>query len=254
MELNFKSFGQGEPLIILHGLFGTLDNWQTLAKQLAENFLVFIFDARDHGRSPHTDHIDYPTMSEDLLAFMEQNWIYKAHILGHSMGGKTAMEFTLSYPDMVNKLIAVDIAPKTYPPGHNEIFDALFAIDLKTLKNRQEAETLLEKKVPVYATRQFLLKSLSRSLDGGFEWKLNLPVIFRDYEKILHAPTAQGVFSGPSLFIRGGQSDYVLDSDWPTVLRYFPAAQLETIANSSHWVHAEAPETLLQLVKSFLLA
>jgi pimeloyl-ACP methyl ester carboxylesterase len=253
MQLNFKSYGQGQPLIILHGLFGTLDNWQTHAKQLAEHFLVYLFDARDHGRSPHTDHIDYPTMAEDLLEFMEQNWIYKAHILGHSMGGKTAMEFALTYPEMVDKLIAVDIAPKTYPPGHNEIFEALFSIDLNTLKTRQEAEAILEKNVPAYSTRQFLLKSLSRSQDGGFEWKMNLPVIFRDYPKILEAPTATGVFSGPTLFIRGGQSDYVLDSDWPTVLQYFPAARLETIPNSGHWVHAEAPEVLLQLVQAFLM-
>ena len=147
MELNYKEFGQGDPILILHGLFGTLDNWQTIAKQLATNYSVFIIDQRNHGRSPHMDELDYPLMAEDLYQFMETHWIYKAYIIGHSMGGKTAMQFALNYPDMVEKLVVVDIAPKTYEAGHQTIFEALFSLDLEKIESRKEADEVLQKKI-----------------------------------------------------------------------------------------------------------
>ena len=252
MELNFKSLGQGEPLIILHGLFGTLDNWQTLAKSWAEHYLVDLVDLRNHGRSPQVDGLSYPAMAEDLHDFMEQNWIHKAHILGHSMGGKVAMEFALSYPDMVDKLIVVDIAPRPYRPGHDDIFAALFAVDLKTIQSRQAAEEILEQYIDDWGVRQFLLKNLSRMKEGGFEWKMNLPVIHRDYANILEPPTQDGPFEGPTLFIRGENSGYVKDEDILRIQELFPHSALRSIPDAGHWVHADQPEVLKGIVMEFL--
>ncbi len=252
MELNHKSLGQGEPLIVLHGLFGTLDNWQTLAKSWAEHYLVYLVDLRNHGRSPHVDGLSYPAMAQDLHDFMEKNWIHKAHILGHSMGGKVAMEFALTYPDMVDKLIVVDIAPRPYAPGHDEIFTALFAIDLNTVESRQAAEAILEQYIPEWGVRQFLLKNLSRIKEGGFEWKMNLPIIYRDYAQILEPPSEADPFEGPALFIRGEQSRYVRDEDILHIQELFPRSILQTVPNASHWVHADQPEILNGMVMDFL--
>jgi esterase len=252
MELNYKTLGQGEPLIILHGLFGTLDNWQTLAKAWAEHYLVFLVDLRNHGRSPHVDELSYPAMAEDLHDFMDQNWIHKAHILGHSMGGKVAMEFALNYPDMVDKLIVVDIAPKPYRPGHDDIFAALFAIDLNTLESRQAAEAILEQHIEDWGVRQFLLKNLSRTTEGGFEWKMNLPVIYRDYAKILEPLSSEGPFEGQTLFIRGEKSGYVKDEDLLRIQELFPHSALQTVASAGHWVHADQPAVLKAMVEAFL--
>ena len=157
MHLNFKEFGQGDPVIILHGLFGTLDNWQTIAKQLAENHTVYIVDQRNHGRSPHTDDHDYLCMAEDLRQFMEANWIFKAHIIGHSMGGKTAMQFAFDFPDMVDKLVVVDISPKAYPGSHHHIFDALLSLDLKNIDGRNDADIHLAQTIDDPGVRLFLI-------------------------------------------------------------------------------------------------
>lgn len=252
MELNYKSLGQGEPLIVLHGLFGTLDNWQTLAKAWAEDYLVYLVDLRNHGRSPHVDGLSYPSMAQDLSEFMEQNWIHKAHVLGHSMGGKVAMELALTYPDLVDKLIVVDIAPRPYAPGHDDVFAALFAVDLQKLESRQEAEAILEKHLDEWGVRQFLLKNLSRTKEGGFEWKMNLPVIYRDYARILEPPTETEPFEGPSLFIRGAASRYVKDEDMLRIQELFPRSTLSTVPGAGHWVHADQPEILKKLVVDFL--
>ncbi len=254
MELNYKSFGQGDPLIILHGMFGTLDNWQTIAKQLAEDYTVFIVDQRNHGRSPHAPEMDYPTMAEDLHDFMESHWIYKAHLLGHSMGGKTVMQFALTYPQMVDKLVVVDIAPKTYVGGHQVIFEALLSVDLDKLANRKEAEAQLGNYIDDFGVRQFLLKNLTRKKEGGFEWKMNLAAIWAHYQDILKTVTGPEVFAGPSLFIRGGKSNYVATEDMPEIKALFTAAQLATVEDAGHWVHAEAPAILLAKLQKFLAA
>jgi pimeloyl-ACP methyl ester carboxylesterase len=213
---------------------------------------VYLLDLRNHGRSPHVDGLSYPAMVQDLHEFMEQNWIHRAHILGHSMGGKVAMEMALTYPEMVDKLIVVDIAPRPYPAGHDDIFAALFAIELKTLSSRQEAESILEKYVAEWGVRQFLLKNLSRTVEGGFEWKMNLPIIYRDYAQILEAPQEEGPFEGPALFIRGAQSRYVRDEDMLRIQELFSHSTLHTIADAGHWVHADQPEALKQVVRAFL--
>ncbi len=252
MELNYKSFGEGYPIIILHGLFGTLDNWQTIAKKLAEKYSVYIIDQRNHGRSPHDDAFDYGVMADDLQAFMESNWIYEAHIIGHSMGGKTAMQFALNYPDLVNQLVVVDIAPKAYEGGHQTIFEALLSLDLTKITSRKEADELLQPKIKEFGVRQFLLKNLTRQKAGGFKWKMNLPIIYQNYEHILSAIESEDAFDHPTLFIRGGTSDYVKAEDMAPIKTLFPSAELATVAKAGHWVHAVAPDTLLELVVDFL--
>lgn len=252
MELNYKSFGEGYPIIILHGLFGTLDNWQTIAKKLAEKYSVYIIDQRNHGRSPHDDAFDYGVMADDLQVFMESHWMYEAHIIGHSMGGKTAMQFALNYPDLVNQLVVVDIAPKGYEGGHQTIFEALLSLDLTKIASRKEADELLKQKIKDFGVRQFLLKNLTRQKAGGFKWKMNLPVIYQNYKQILSAIESEDTFDNSTLFIRGGASDYVKAEDMASIETLFPSAELATVAEAGHWVHAVAPDTLLELVFNFL--
>ena len=253
LTLNYKSFGQGEPVIILHGLFGTLDNWQTLARKLAEEFMVYILDQRNHGRSPHTEEIDYSLMAEDLRDFMESNWIFKAHIVGHSMGGKTAMQFAFDYPEMVDKLVVVDIAPKAYPGGHETIFRAMMNLELQSLENRQQAEKALRGGIPEVAVRQFLLKNLTRERSGGYRWKMNLPALYAAYPGILGEIEATTPVEKETLFVRGELSDYVQEKDEGLIQALFPKATIRTIQGAGHWVHAEAPGPFLELVKDFLI-
>ncbi len=251
MELNYKEFGQGEPVIILHGLFGTLDNWQTIASQLAENFTVYIVDQRNHGRSPHTEEMNYTLMAEDLKLFMESNWIYNARIIGHSMGGKTAMQFALNYPDMVEQLAVIDITPKAYDGKHEIIFNALEDIALDKIESRNDANEQLQARIADNRVRQFLLKNLTRKKKGGYRWKMNLPVIRKSYSKILDKVEGDEIYEGPCLFVRGGKSNYIQDEDFYLIQESFLNARLETIENSGHWVHAEAPIQLYDLLIDF---
>jgi len=242
LELNFKQFGQGSPVIILHGLFGTLDNWQTIARRLSENHTVFIIDQRNHGRSPHHDEFNYEVMADDLRDFMESQWVYEATIIGHSMGGKTAMQFALNYGEMVEKLIVVDIGIKEYAGGHQTIFEALLGLDLSKVNNRKEAENQLITRIDEADVRQFLLKNLSRNKESGqYEWKMNLPIIHENYERILESIESDYTYDGETLFINGGKSDYISPGDMLNIHKFFPQATLKTIPQAGHWVHAEAP-------------
>lgn len=254
IELNYKSLGQGYPILILHGLFGTLDNWQTIARHLSEHHTVYLIDLRNHGRSPQLPEMNYPAMAEDLRHFMESHGMYQAHIIGHSMGGKVAMQFALEHSDMVEKLLVVDIAPKAYPGGHQTIFEALLSLDLSTLTERQQAEAHLATYIAEADVRLFLMKNLSRQKGGGFEWKMNLPVIYENYPQILAAIDSPWTFDKPTIFVRGEHSDYVQDADMARIRALFPNAQLHTIAGAGHWVHAEQPDALLQLALSFFEA
>lgn len=252
MDLHYKSFGEGFPIIILHGLFGTLDNWQTIAKQLAEDYQVFIVDQRNHGRSPHHPEFDFLVMADDLQRFMEDNWIYNAHIIGHSMGGKTAMQFTMNYPDMVEKLVVVDISPKAYQSGHDLIFNALFSLDLSKISSRKGADEQLKLQIEDTGVRQFLLKNLTRNGSGGYEWKMNLRAIYKNYINVLRAIESGSPFEKETLFISGGLSDYIRKEDMILINEFFPQAKMVTIPNSGHWVHAESPVEFLEIVKKFL--
>lgn len=252
MKLNYKQFGQGEPIIILHGLFGTLDNWQTIAKKLAENHMVFIIDQRNHGKSPHSDEFSYKIMAEDLKEFMFQHHIYEAIIMGHSMGGKVAMRFALDYPDMVSKLIIVDIAPKKYKGGHQTIFEAMFDLDLENLTDRRAIDEALKVKIPDDGIRLFLMKNLARQKEGGYRWKMNLPVLYKNYQEILSTIEVDDAYDDEVLFIRGGQSKYIRDEDILDIQEIFPLMQLETIPNTGHWLHAEAPKMFIKIVNNFI--
>lgn len=251
MDLNYKEFGKGDPVIILHGLFGNLDNWQTIARQLSEQFWVFVVDQRNHGRSPHTEDISYPLMAQDLKKFMDEHWIPRANIVGHSMGGKTAMQFAFEYPDMVDKLVIVDIAPEENKAGHEQIFDALLALDIDKIESRSDAEEELSKRIEDPSVRLFLLKNLSRTKKGTYRWKMNLEAIHKNYQKILDEVKSDFPYDGETLFIAGGLSNYIKANEEKAIHQLFTRATIETIPNAGHWVHADDPEKLLELLNSF---
>ena len=250
MTLNFKIYGSGDPIIILHGFMGSLDNWQTFAKQLAEDYMVITVDQRNHGKSPHDNDFSYELMAEDLQELMESEWIHQAIIMGHSMGGKVAMKFAMMYPDMVEKLIIVDIAPKQYPRGHNDVLEAMNAVPIDTLSERKEAETILAQTIDDQGVRLFLMKNLKRNGEG-FIWRVNLPVVTEKYDAILGQIEGEA-FNEPTLFIRGGNSKYVLDEDMEYIQSIFSESELRTVDGAGHWIHAERPKALMEVVKEFL--
>jgi esterase len=253
MKLHFQEYGVGKPLVILHGLLGSLDNWHTLSRTLADSFMVLAVDQRNHGRSPHADVFTYETMADDLAELLDSLKIPSAHILGHSMGGKTAMQFALSYPRRVESLIVVDIAPREYPRLDDEILDALTSINLAAIVSRQEVDDLLSARIPDFAVRQFLMKNLTRDSSGTFVWKANLQAIRKNYDEITRAIASDRPFPGPTLFIKGNRSDYILDSDVPMIRRLFPDANIVGV-NAGHWIHAEVPTVFANIVMSFLPA
>lgn len=252
MHLNFKTFGEGEPFVILHGLFGMLDNWQSFAKKLSSHFKVYIVDLRNHGKSLHSEEFSYELMAQDLNLFFEEQEIEDAIILGHSMGGKAAMRLALDYPQLIEKLIVLDIAPKQYMPGHLEIFEALFSLDVETLDSRKDASDALEDQIPEFGVRQFILKNLTRNKDKSFRWKMNLSAIYEHYDKIIEE-LEEGIFHGECLFVKGGNSNYVIDGDEELIYSFFPNAEIEEVANAGHWVHAEKPDELLALILRYLM-
>ncbi len=251
MKLFFRKSGQGQPLIILHGLFGSSDNWFTLSKQFAKDYTVYVVDQRNHGQSPHSEVMNYGALAEDLQLFVKENAISDPDIIGHSMGGKAAMNFAVKYPDMLRKLVVVDIVPKSYPVHHDAILEGLHNIPLATLKNRSKADTLLSKFVPEPAVRQFLLKNLSRDADGRFEWKLNLSAIDQNIEAMGSGMIFSGKHDGPALFIRGEKSNYYEPGDEDRIKVIFPNAEFVTL-NTGHWVQAEDPEGFARAVINFL--
>lgn len=250
--LNHKTFGTGPHLVILHGLFGMLDNWQTLARKWAEGYTVTLLDLRNHGRSFHTDEMNYALMAEDVATFLEAQNIDRCFLLGHSMGGKVAMQTALTYPDLVEKLIVVDIAPRRYRPGHNDVFAALEAFDPSEVTDRKMAAELMSTYVSSPGVQMFLLKNLARE-GGGFKWRMNLPAIKAAYDQLIGGIGLPGEsYTGPALFLRGGKSGYVQDDDWPLIELMFPQARLETVDGAGHWVHAEKPAELMAVVSNFI--
>lgn len=254
MKLHYRKLGeQGQPLVILHGLFGTSDNWQTHAKMFANNYVVYLVDQRNHGHSPHTDEMDYFAMSADLKEIFEEEKITNAILMGHSMGGKTAMFFAQEFPNLLDKLIVVDMGIKKYPPHHQLIFEALMAVDLDKVKTRKEVETIVSSYFQDQTVIQFLLKNLYWGDKEQLAWRMNLQVLYRDIENILAAIPAKKV-NVPTLFLRGGKSNYVLDEDWAEITEHFPNATIQTIDKAGHWVHAEAPKEFYETVSAFIKA
>ena len=251
MQLFYRPSGQGDPLIILHGLFGSSDNWYSLAKVFAERFQVFLVDQRNHGQSPHSSEFDYKLLTEDILEFIREHGIKKPVIMGHSMGGKAAMNFAVRYPEQLSNLIVVDIVPKAYPVHHDAILDGLKAIPLDSLASRNDADKILSDYVPEPDVRQFLLKNLTRKSGGGFEWKINLEAIDRNIEAMGEGMKYSGKYDGPSLFIKGKKSKYYTEGDEMLITDIFPKAKFATL-DTGHWVQAEKPDEFASLVINYL--
>lgn len=253
IELNHKIYGQGDPLIILHGLFGSLDNWATIGRKLGEEYMVYLLDQRDHGKSPHTDAFSYDILSEDLKYFMDENWVHQSYIMGHSMGGKTAMRFALEYEDMVEKLIVLDMAPRQYTNRHQMVFDAMDSVDFETMESRADAkDVLMEMLKGDQATTAFLLKNIKRHKEGGFSWKMNTKLLRQEYENIIAPIPTNKVYEGPTLFVKGGNSAYITEEDDQLIKDLFPNSDTITMEDVGHWLHAEKPHKLMEIVQEFI--
>ncbi len=256
MHLFSKNYGtekEGIPLVILHGLLGMSDNWKTLSKEWAKYFPVYVLDLRNHGRSPHHKDFDYFLMSKDLHTFLDHHAIDKCNLLGHSMGGKVAMLFSILTGERVNKLIVADIEPKKYNESHGYIFRAMKELPLKNIGSRKEADEWIQKFIPSYSVRQFILKNLKRAKEN-YSWRPNLEAILKSYQEILGFPNVEDrFFSGETLFVKGGLSDYIDPFKFDKqVSPLFPKATLKTIENAGHWLHAESPRAFKEIVIDFI--
>jgi esterase len=253
MQLHYQTYGSsGPPLIILHGLFGMLDNWHTVSKMLGAHFEVLALDQRNHGRSPHSREFSYAVMAEDVSEFIHQRGISSANLLGHSMGGKTAMWVALRFPELISRLVVVDIAPRAYSTLHDAILDALTSVDLKHVTSRKEVDGMLSARISDQAVRQFLLKNLIRNEAGVFRWKMNLPILAMNYREVLTEVKTNAPFPNPAMFIRSTKSSYINETDRVDIERLFPNSTIVDF-DTGHWVHAEAPDMLSKTVMKFLL-
>lgn len=253
VALNYKVFGEGKPLIIVHGLFGSLDNWQTHAKTLSEYFQVILIDARNHGHSPHTENHSYDLMAADLTQLIDNLKLEKTHLIGHSMGGKAVMRLAQLHPEKIDKLIVADMGLKAYPPHHELILKGLNSIDFNTTTSRSEAEKSMSQFIQDNSVRQFLMKNLYWVEPGKkMAWRMNVAVLEKEMPQILIA-LPQETCSMPTLFIRGAMSNYILDEDLEEIEAQFPNYTLETIDGAGHWVHAEKPQEFSDAVLKFLI-
>ncbi len=259
VNLHHRVTGEGRPLILLHGLFGSLENLGGVSQRLQDSCQVHGLDLRNHGRSPHTETMDYPQMAADVVAYLDAQGLDRVSLLGHSMGGKTAMQVALSYPERVKRVIVADIAPVTYKPRHDAILEGLKALDLGAVSSRKEADEALQAYVEVPEVRMFLLKNLVRvpseekpGNQNVFRWRLNLPVIEACYQNLAAAPVAEQPFDGPVLFIKGADSAYIQQKHRNEMDVLFPRARVEEIEGTEHWLHAEKPDEFARLCRAFL--
>ncbi len=269
MELFFRKYGEsGTPLVIVHGLYGSGDNWTSVARNLSGTFEVYVVDQRNHGQSPHAGIHDYDSMRDDLLEFMDGRGIGKAVLVGHSMGGKTIMNFAATWPGRVEALVVLDIAPRSYVrlaattravPGHEGMIDAMMELDLSTARTREELDSALRPKIGSGRVRSFLLKNIRRDDHGNFVWRMNLPVLSNNLERIMEEGldtekiVALGGIKGfPVLFIAGEQSNYIRPEDHILIRSLFPAAEIVVLPGAGHWLHAEQPALLVKNIRYFL--
>jgi pimeloyl-ACP methyl ester carboxylesterase len=253
MKLFYRMLGEGQPLIILHGLFGMSDNWLSLAKRFSAAYKVFLIDQRNHGQSPHHPDFNYEVMTNDLFEFIKAERLENIILMGHSMGGKTAMNFALRHEAYIDKLIIVDIAPKSYNTDRfAAILNALRNLPLPQLTSRSEADMLLSRTIKAAALRQFLLKNLTRDENGHFIWKLNIDALLNNLDHISRQIESDTIYRKPMLLIKGEKSDYITEDDYPEIKRLFPTVQLSIISGATHWVHAEAPQKFFETVNRFL--
>lgn len=255
MELYSDTLGSGPDLVILHGLFGSGDNWRSIAKALSEQYRVHLLDLPNHGRSPRVTQQSYPVFARAVTDWMGSQGIDSTALLGHSMGGKVAMQMALNGGDShINKLIIVDIAPRAYPPHHQDIFRALANTDLSQCKNRSEVDAALKDGIETTGIRQFILKSLYRNDEGQLAWRFNLEALQQQYDSIASEPDFGHSFKGPTLFIKGMNSQYIQTSDQPAITERFPNASAKIIEGAGHWPHAEKPAAFLRILERFLEA
>jgi len=266
MKLAHRELGEGPSLIILHGLYGSSDNWLSIARKLENHYHVFLVDQRNHGQSPHHPVHDFTALCDDLDEFIQDQRIDKAILLGHSMGGKTAMFYAVCHPEKVNALIVVDISPRTYQVRegsgtsfqmHKKMMEAMLNLDLKTFSSREEVMKALKPTIPSKRTRQFLLKNLARYNNNGFKWKINLPVLYKQLPNILKGLDSYSVLkdrqitSIPVLFIRGENSEYITEEDILIIQKHFPYAEVVTSPGTGHWLHAEQPDFFVTKILDF---
>ena len=252
MQLAYETYGEGYPLLILHGLFGSSENWQTLSKVFPKCYRVFAVDQRNHGHSPHSPIMGYAVMAKDIHEFMQAHRLSSANVLGHSMGGKVAMQFALTWPEQVAKLVIVDIAPRASAPQLEYIFQALLSLDLRAFRTRKEIDRALAQRIPGDSLRAFLLKNLTRDGAGQFKWGIDLPALHDNYAEINRGIDARTKFEKPVLFIRGERSDYVTGRDAGMIRELFPYSKIVTVPGVGHWVHAEARHRFARIVVAFL--
>ncbi len=253
MILHSNIIGEGMPFLILHGFLGMSDNWKTLGNKFAENnYQVHLIDQRNHGRSFHDDEFNYEVLVEDLKQYCDHHQLNNVILLGHSMGGKTAMLFATTYPEIVSKLIVADISPRFYPIHHDQILEGLSSLDFDALKSRTEADKVLSHYVSDFGTRQFLLKNLYWAEKGKLGFRMNLEVLKNNVAEVGEALPISNTFSGDTLFLRGDKSEYIALNDAALIKMQFPNSTIETIANAGHWLHAENPDDFYDSVMRFL--
>ena len=255
MEVLYSKIeGQGQPFLILHGFLGMSDNWKTLGTQFAENgFQVHMLDLRNHGRSFHSDEFSYDAMARDVLVYCNENNLNNIILLGHSMGGKVAMQLACENPDLVEKLIIADIGPKFYAPHHQLILKALNSVNFSNNPSRKEVEDILKEDIRDFGTRQFLLKSLYWKTPEQLDFRFNLEVFNKKIQEIGKELSSEYKFSKPTLFLRGSKSDYILDEDFCVIEHHFSNAKIETISDAGHWLHAENPNDFFNSVIKFIM-
>ncbi len=256
ITLYTKQFGEGPSLIILHGLFGSWENWRSHAQHLASHFQVTLMDLRNHGQSAHRDRMDYPAMAADVAFTCEQLGIEQTHVVGHSMGGKTAMQLAIDFSQLVDRLIVVDIGPGQYPAHHQKILQGMSLLTQQVIESRKQADEMLSDFVADPGIRSFLLKNLTRNKDGRYQLRLNLDAIINHYESIAAAITIEGDRDSqntlPVLFIKGGNSDYLQEKDRDAIIALFPSARVKVVAGTGHWLHSEKPALVQKIISDYL--
>jgi esterase len=254
MQLHHQILGQGQPLILLHGLFGASNNWGTVAKHFAhsqpKNYQVISVDLRNHGNSPHSTSQSYADMANDLVELCDTLHLNTVHVLGHSLGGKVAMQFATQYPERMDKLLIVDMAMRAYRDMHTHLMDAMLAVDLATMHTRNEVDSALSSAIADSAVRQFLLMNLVKS-DEHFIWRINLAALKANYPAMQQAVCTSAFYDKPCLFIRGERSDYVQENDIAQIKSHFTQAQFASLP-TGHWVHAEQTQAFIEVVQTFL--
>lgn len=251
--LNSKIIGDHtEHLLVIHGLFGQLDNWNSHGKQFGEHFTTHLLDLRNHGRSFHDDDMSYDAMMQDLIDYMNHHNIAKAHLLGHSLGGRLVINFAMKYGDKIDKLIVADMAPKAYPPHHNAIFKGLKSVDFAQIETRQDVDAVLQQYIPELGVRQFLLKNVFRT-DDGYAFRFNLDALDKSYHAMVGEELMTGEFDGPTLFLGGEKSNYILPEDEFAIKKRFPNAEIDKVSKAGHWLHAENPTEFMAKSLAFLL-